>query len=441
MSVVLKEEMKKVTAIAGFGMGLILLVPFIDAITGGYLVTYPLRLEPYLVNFLNPFVSMSDIGVSPGQRIVVFLISCLIGIYGYIKTEKIITSIFLGLACFGVIVIWGGLTTFLAGNRPETIYVSGGILYTDSQKFAAIYMLLFIPILFLYCFLFGKHNFKLAISSTRFYRIVFFGGMGIFGFILGIHQKGIFFRGGVLDFAGILLIFLCPAFGFSAAQVLNDFIDIEGDRITKPRNPLIRGIERKYYVVWGVCLTTLCLAISSMINFSAFLIMIAFLMLSVIYSAPPVRLKRIPVISTFMLSVSVILILALGFSVFYGNRALNELPLAIIIPTLVSITLGFSTKDIKDLKGDKADGVLTLPGLLYEDNLLGRLPMALIVGSSYLYYIIFIPTIAFGAVLCSCLTIIYTIFVQKKKELFYFIMLYAFGLYLLYTIVQLPPLR
>ncbi|MDH5684478.1 MAG: hypothetical protein OEZ20_08450, partial [candidate division WOR-3 bacterium] len=60
-----------------------------------------------------------------------------------------------------------------------------------------------------------------------------------------------------------------------------------------------------------------------------------------------------------------------------------------------------------------------------------RLPIAIPIGISYLFYVIFIPKVLLGAMICSLLTIIYTIFAGKIKEWFYFIMLYIFGFYLL----------
>jgi 4-hydroxybenzoate polyprenyltransferase len=445
ISVIIKEELGRVTAIASLGLGLILLVPIIDSIIGkGYLITCPLRLKPYLINFLNPLVSITKIGVSPGQRIVIILISILVAFYAYLKRQKLAISLLLLLITLGIIIFWGGLPAILAGNRPENIYLSGGILDSDEQKFAAIFVLLFIFSFFLYYHLLNKKHFRVLVNSLRIERIFFYSGIGGFGFIFSVHQKNITQLSNVFDPVAITLLILSLAFGFQGAQVINDFFDIETDRITRQRNPLLKGMNnppKADYLTWGLCLIILSLSLALIINYPCFLLMLSYLLLSVIYSVPPVRLKRIPLVSTFILAVAVILAMAMGFSLLYEDRALSVMPKVILIPTLLAITFGFIAKDIQDLKGDRNTGVITLPVLLYPpkaDTKFGRLPIAILVGISYLFYIIFIPKVLVGAIICSLLTILYTIFIRNIKEWFYFILLYIFGLYLLLILLRIP---
>ncbi len=93
ISLILKEDIKQVTAVASVGMGLILFVPIIDwIIGGGYLITYPLKLKPLFVNFLNPTQSLTNIGVSPGQRIIIVFISLLVALYTFLKRKNLVIS-------------------------------------------------------------------------------------------------------------------------------------------------------------------------------------------------------------------------------------------------------------------------------------------------------------------------------------------------------------
>ena len=438
ISLLTKEEIRRVTATASVGLGLILLVPIIDwIIGGGYLITYPLRLKPFLTSFLNPVKSLTNIGVSPGQRIIIVLISILIAFYAYLKTKKLAISLSLLIITLGTIIFWGALPTIIALDKPENIYLAGGILDTDQQKFAAIFALLFLFSLFIYYYLLNKNYFNILIKSLRFERMLFYSGIGIFGFILAIHQQVITFEANFFNIIGIILLVLGLASGFQSAQVINDFFDIESDRISRKRNPLLKDINKHYYLIWGLCLLLFSFILSLIINYSCFLLMLSYLLLSVIYSVPPVRLKRIPFLSTFILAVAVILAMAMGFSLFYDNRALNEIPKTVLIPTFLSISFGFIAKDIQDLNGDRNSGIITLPILLYKDSFLGRLPIALLIGVSYLFYVIFIPNVLIGAMICSFLTIIYTSFVKKPREWFYFVMLYIFGFYLILVILKI----
>jgi 4-hydroxybenzoate polyprenyltransferase len=385
---------------------------------------------------LNPFSSITYLGVSPGQRITIILISVLVTFYSYLKRKNWLVSIFLFFITLIIILFWGALPIILAGNRPEYVYLPGGILNSDTQKFAAIFALLFLFSLFIYYYLLNKNYFKILIKSLRFERMLFYSGIGIFGFIIGIHQQGLTFTADLFDIVGIILLVLSLALGFQAAQVINDFFDIESDRLSRKRNPLVQDLNRNYYLIWGFCLIVLALGFTLIINCSCFLLMLSYLLLSIIYSVPPVRLKRIPVISTFILAVAVILAMAMGYSLTFSNHALNAIPKTILIPTLLGITFGFIAKDIQDLNSDRSTGVITLPSILYKDSFIGRLPVAILIGISYSFYIIFIPRVLIGAIIFSALTIIYTIFIKKPKEWLYFIMLYLFGCYLLLVLLK-----
>ncbi len=435
-----KEDIRKVTAVASVGLSLIIFVPIIDWLFGGYLITYPLRVKPFLVHFLNPTKSLIGIGISPGQRIIIVIIVLLISLYAYLKRRKLIITLSLLMISFALILIFGALPTLIALDKPETIYLTGGILFSDQQKFSAIFALISLFSFFVYYYLLDKANFCRLIRSFRYERMAFYSGLGLFGFILGMHQQsalgGLTLKANFFDIIGTVLLLLSLAIGFQSAQVINDFFDVEADCLTRKRNPLVQGLNRIYYLIWGFCLIVLSLTFALIINYSCFLLMITYLLLSVIYSVPPVRLKRIPIVSTFILAVAAILAMAMGYSLTYGNYALNAIPKAILIPTILGITFGFIAKDIQDAKSDRSIGVTTIPNLLYKDSFVGRLPIAILIGASFLCYIIFIPKVLVGAIICSVLTIIYTIFSRRPKEWLYFITLYSFGIYLLVVLLK-----
>ncbi|MDH4210727.1 MAG: UbiA family prenyltransferase [candidate division WOR-3 bacterium] len=441
ISGLINEPVRNVTKTASIGLVIIVFVPLVDHfVGGGYAITYPLRLEPYLVNFLNPFVSLVDIGVSPGQRAAVFLISFLIGIYAFSKTRRPIRSIFMFLISLAVIILFGGLTTLLAVNHPESVYVPGGILYTDTQKYCALYMVLFSILAFVYLFLLNGKSARALLSTLRLERVSFYGGMAVFGFAVSLLQRGVVLEAGIFNYAGILTIFLSLAFGFWSLQVCNDLFDADIDRTVGKKNLVLSGITGEYYYSFLVFLFACALCCALIINFQAFLILLAYLVLGIVYSMPPVRLKRIPVVSTFVIAVAVCLCIGLGFSVYYGGRAFAGIPGRVLIPTLVGVTLGFIAKDIGHVEGDRSQGVITVPVLLYDRvRLPGRIPVAMLVSSSYLVYALFIPQSFPGALLCASITFLYTIAVKKTSEVFYFLMLYVFGGYLLYVLLSVLP--
>lgn len=442
ISILTHQDIIKVTHITSLGLGLIIFVPIIDAILcGGCFITYPSRLEKFYLHFLNPVTSLTDIGVSMGQRIVILCICFLSSFYAYIKTKKIIKSIILFFVVLLTILLMGSITTLLAGNHPERVFVSGGILYTDTQKFAAIYSVIFIAVLLIYLFIVDKNDFKFSVSSLRVERMAFYGLLGIGGYLLSRQQSGIVHRLDFFNLLGILIIFMCPAIAFSALQILNDFFDIHGDMISKPRNPLVSGIKNKYYIFIGVMFAIITLTLSAILSYQGFLIMLSFLLLGVVYSVPPVRLKRFPFISTFVLAIAVVLSIGFGFSVVYNEYALHQIPQSLICALLFGVTLGFTAKDINDKDADKNNGIITIPVLLYKnDTVLGRLPMALIISSGYLLFGIFVQEVLFGSILTSVITFLYTLFNRRLREWFYFLLLYLFACYVFISLTIYPEL-
>jgi homogentisate phytyltransferase/homogentisate geranylgeranyltransferase len=441
ISFTIKQNVRRVIKVASVGLAAIIFVPIVDwIINRGYIITYPLRLEVYFLNFANPFVSLAGIGVSPGQRIIIVVISFLISIYVFSKTRSCLRAFCLFLLAFVAIVVFGGFTTLLALNGPENVYVTGSMLYTDTQKYCVLYLLLFSILVFFFLRMLNKKFVSAVSGSMRWERMAFYGGIAVFGFAVSVLQKGIGFQPGMFNFLGIIAIFLSLAFGFWGLQVFNDIFDVDIDRVTGRKNPLAYRVTVEQYRALFILLSALALCYALIINFTAFLILLAYLLLGVIYSLPPVRLKRIPVVSTMTIAFAVCLAIGLGYSVYYGGRALNALPDKLLFPTLIAVTLGFSAKDIGHVDGDRAQGVITLPVLLYERScVLRRIPMAILISASYLVYAIFIPQLTTGALLCALATLLYTALERKPSEMFYFAMLYLFSGYLFYMLARLMP--
>jgi 4-hydroxybenzoate polyprenyltransferase len=266
--------------------------------------------------------------------------------------------------------------------------------------------------------------------------MVFYGGLGFFGFVLSGRISGIAIKSDIFSLLGILAIFLCLAFAFWSLQVLNDFHDIRTDIVARGRNPLLKGIGRGYYFASGMCIAFFSLAIALVLNYTAFLIILTLFLMGVVYSVPPLRLKRVPVLATFMLAVAVVLSMGLGFSAHFGEKAVLAIPAKILVPTLIGITLGFVSKDINDIEGDRLDGVLTIPIVLNgAKSTAGKIIMAIIMGMSFIVYAIFIPGVLPGAAAAFVATFLYTVLVKELREWFYFIVLYGFSAYLFFLLL------
>ncbi len=162
----------------------------------------------------------------------------------------------------------------------------------------------------------------------------------------------------------------------SAANVINDVMDIETDKINKPNRPLIRGAmtmnEAKAY--W-VALNLAGLIIAGFISGIALAIAMFSVLIMYAYS---VYFKRQLLIGNIV----VCILISLGLV--YGAIAMNKFN-GIWFPILFSFLFNFARevlKDLEDVKGDQALGATTLA--IY----LGQKKTLLIISSVFLSLII-----------------------------------------------------
>jgi geranylgeranylglycerol-phosphate geranylgeranyltransferase len=173
-----------------------------------------------------------------------------------------------------------------------------------------------------------------------------------FGTLLGAFVaigKGAFFQ---LEtyLAGLATILIG-----GAGNVINDYFDVEIDRINKPNRPLARGaISQKHALRYWLVLNLVALIISTWLtplNLGMSLFTIPMLY---IYSR---YFKRMLFIGNVVIS----LLVSLGF--LYGAASTGRVE-NVLYPTVFSFLLNLGRemlKDLEDVEGDKACGAMTIP--------------------------------------------------------------------------------
>jgi 4-hydroxybenzoate polyprenyltransferase len=81
-----------------------------------------------------------------------------------------------------------------------------------------------------------------------------------------------------------------------------------------------------------------------------------------IYSSPPLRLKRIFIVSKFLVGSATLMAFMLGYSFFTGS--LEGFPFLSVIPAWGLLSLSANYIDLKDYAGDRKDHIQTLPVIL-----------------------------------------------------------------------------
>ena len=141
----------------------------------------------------------------------------------------------------------------------------------------------------------------------------------------------------------------------AAANAINDYYDVEIDRINRPGRPLPRAlISMKEALVFSLLGFAGGISMSLSINFYAFLIATTFSLLLFWYSS---HLKRTVVLGNLTVS------LATAFAFIYGGVAAGHFEHA-LIPAAFAFLMHFGReiiKDMEDVEGDRANQARTLP--------------------------------------------------------------------------------
>lgn len=161
----------------------------------------------------------------------------------------------------------------------------------------------------------------------------------------------------------------------SGGNVINDYFDIEIDKINRPQRVMVKGLISKLEaLIFYVVLNIGALVLSAFINLPAFLIAIAAFIFILSYSY---KFKGVPLAGNFIVS------LFTGLAFIYGAVAAGNW-LAGFMPAVFAFLINFIreiVKDIEDLKGDSAKEIFTFPakfGIKKSNNLILVLTIMLI---------------------------------------------------------------
>ncbi len=402
LSAAIKTSLPKITNVLLVGFLIILTPPLIDHVIShgaGFWSFYKFDgLHGLWTRFITFFGDAPNIGITYGVRVEVALSLIFFFSYILVKTKKLFRSLLWTLLAYIFFFILGtfpswvtlivrgfseGFLSISATNvaqlflTPEKILsqTPGDLVSILNVKMSLIYALVIsvgVPVLSIY--LYPKKAFAL-IKNMRLPQSIYHGGLILVGAGLSIlfAEKPINFS--FFDIIAFFLLIIAVQYAWFASVIINDLFDRKIDAITNTERPLIRNIFSEYeYKILGWIFFFASLLLSGVALLIAPVFLLCYQALAWIYSAWPLRLKRVPIIATFISAVASILLFFLGYITLSPTGTLAHLPGNIITLLLVSYTLSLPIKDFKDIAGDKKDGIYTLPVLFGETK--GRLIVA-----------------------------------------------------------------
>ena len=180
----------------------------------------------------------------------------------------------------------------------------------------------------------------------------------------------------------LLLGFVWGFFLSAPAMILNDYFDIEVDKINAPNRPLASGLISPTMAVLLTVITSLIgLAASILINSTAIILYIGFWLVGLVYNW---KLKEFGLWGNLMVSTSVAVTFVLGGIIveMLWSPAVWALSLMVFL-----INLGEEiAADAMDIEGDKVRGVRSVPILIGKLNAL-RISVTLFILAMAISYI------------------------------------------------------
>lgn len=416
------------------------LAPILDILISGgrgYSMSYIYDIPRELILNFFKFPTLQHIsGITYGMTIYYVLLLLIIGFYIWFKKRNVWDVI------FGLLISY--IFMFILGAIPSVIYaithswgmasvpidvttymsdlvIKSNILHNtlhegafsvSAFRFFQLGFDKFISqIFFIISFLFGvilfwkieTEKFKAVIKNSRPERILLYLSFLIIG-------MGMAYLGGLgtlyswVDYLGVICLLLSWLGIWIYAVQINDVADIEIDKISNTGRPLVQktlspsDASTIGYVALGVALLGSWCA-----GFYPFFMATVGLAVSFIYSVPPLRLKRVPILSSFLISTVCLCACLAGFFFISVNKFISSFPALMTLGILIIFTLEINFRDMKDIEGDRAEGIATIPTLFGEDGprVVGGLfalsfllvPIFL---SFYALYIIAIPSAFIG---------------------------------------------
>ncbi len=212
------------------------------------------------------------------------------------------------------------------------------------------------------------YKIKLFLTLYRYDVAVVTFMASLFGYILTDNFS-------VLNFFKSLFISLIS---YNFVYSLNSLTDVEEDLINKPHRPIPSGrLPLKTAQIYVVSLLLISL-VGTYFLFSGSSRIIAFLIpfIGIIYSLPPVRAKKIPVLASFVTGWGMVHPLFVT-----GGDKIILFTLGLLV-FAVSVTI---FKDIEDLEGDTNSGLRTVLDVV-SPQLLLKLSLGAMIFSSIIFF-------------------------------------------------------
>ncbi len=457
------RDYAKALPVALFGLLVLLIPPTFDVIaTGGqgaslvYLIVSPPEL---LRIFFSFFDFLSDTGATLGVRITLFFATLLFAVYIFLRTKNILRALVAGAAVY--------VTVFIFGSFPSVLYalsgtyVSGGSVFAFLQDafyssgllrntlpatlvpastlitietgfnalMAACFTLIATVLGLVIAYCHSAPTLRAHIRNFRPLRVLHALMLVGIGALLGYFMSGGYAYGWAdLLTLTTLAVAWCAACYY--AVVINDLEDEAIDAVSNKERPLVvRTLTRSQMHSAALCAFLLMLLAGWVSGYYSFFFLLSFTAAYYAYSASPLRLKRVPLFSSFIIGLAALSAVCAGFFHTIPFKESGIFPVSLVFGIVLFYTLFANFKDLKDLEGDASQGIATLATVIQKrfGTKAAFRSMGVLVALAFLLTPLFfaVPYLVHLAALCALLGYLACV-LQPYREQLVFAVLFVF---------------
>lgn len=330
--------------------------------------------------------------------------------YVILATKKLFLAIISSILVY-LIIMFVGIAPALLTNLSLSLHFARFPISPIS--IGAFFFLLLIMSLITFLNRYQSATFKLILKNARLQRgLIYLVFLGL-GIALGLTYYGETIDWSLATIIYLILSIIAILGAWGQAALVNDIMDQKIDKISNPQRSLITGrlIPADYWR-GAVIMTVISLGAARYVNYTFLILILAYIIVTFFYSCPPLRLRQIVGISNFIIGLAALICFLAGFAIFAPQQSFLDFPLTLIFITVILVTAVSIVKDLKDIEGDAANQIQTIPSLLKR-----RFPVATV------YRLI-------GILIAASFLVVPLVFYQYSNILmFVFTGLFAFLIY------------
>lgn len=461
-----KRDIVKITKVFFVGFILIWLTPIIDLILTlgrGQKIMY-MTFDPK-----NPFTTFLFLqtmpeGITNGIRLELILIFVFIAIYFFWKSKNILytfinflinyISFSLLLSAQSLLILLENLSNhriisnkiynadlvnvislkkFLSQIPNINLYSGTNYAYVNSTIWDILlswfWIILAVTLLNTWFYLYNRTKFFVFWKNSRPKRLLYYFSLIFVGFFIAYKFGLNSWKWSPFNTFNFIVLIISLTSSWLLQVNINDIYDRQIDTISNPNRPLVtHTLLINDLHTYNIIIAIIIILSIFLLNYEILMFILAWNALYFIYSSPPFRLKRIAFISNLLLGIIGAVTISAGFSLASGGLWFNRFPNTLLFFLIIIITLISHVKDIKDVTGDNAFSIKTIPVVLGIKN--GKRVISAMVFLASIMIILLVNSLIFE--IFSVLTGLFAVFLINRQK---FNENYLFLLFFIYLII------